>query len=392
MIVVGLLSGASVDAIEVTVCEINGAPPSLYTETLTSLSIPWPIELRKMVLQAWAPGMVDIADLCLLDVAVGEAFAAAALEGIAYAGYYPEQVDLIGVQGQTMRHEVREDGHVMASLQLGQAAIVTEWTGITTVSDFRQRDIAAGGQGAPLIGYVDWLLLRDPRRARAIQYLNDVASVIFLPPLSDTERQPVGFDIGPGMVLIDYARLRLEAQDMGGDNASEAAADDGLLAEMLANPYLKRKPPKTVGQFDFTPEVAAEIWQRGHRAGLSPECILETFTTFTVTCIVEAYEQYAPLPVEEMVLAGPGRRYPLLVRRLRQAFDSIGFVTHEDIGLDTDSKAAMAIAVLAYETWHNRPGSLPSLTGAQHAVPLGAIIPGANYQKLLKKTWQAQCP
>ncbi|MBN2469163.1 MAG: anhydro-N-acetylmuramic acid kinase, partial [Anaerolineae bacterium] len=142
MIVVGLMSDASVEGIDVAVCEIGGAPPALRVEVISSLSIPWPEDLRKMVVAARQPGTIDMGDLCLLDVAVGEAFAAATLEGIANAGYYPNEIDLVGVKGLNIRHEIREDGHIMASLQLGQSSIVCEWTGITTVSGFRQRDMA----------------------------------------------------------------------------------------------------------------------------------------------------------------------------------------------------------------------------------------------------------
>ena len=388
MIVVGLMSGAALDGIDVAICEIRGAPPALHVEVLSSLSIPWPVELIKMVQKAGAPGSIDISDLCLLDVAIGEAFAAAALEGIAYAGYYPEQVDLIGVQGQTVRHEVREDGHVLASLQIGQAAIVTEWTGITTVSDFRQRDVAAGGQGAPLIGYVDWLLLRHPRRYRAVHYLNRIASVTFLPPLSAPEVEPLAFDLGPGTGLIDYAEARQEAGRDNGQHMLTAMVDPGLLSHLMAHPFFQRRPPKTVSHLMFNEAFAAEMWEEARSAGLPAATILETFVTFTVESALDAYRRFAPGPIEEIILAGKGRQYPHLVQRMRAAFEPVPILSHEDLGMDSASKDGLGIAVLAYETWHNRPGTLPSLTGVQRATSLGAVIPGRNYEHLLKTTWQ----
>lgn len=387
MIVIGMISGTSVECIEVAACEILGSPPALHAEVLMSLSIPWPHDLRKMVLEASRPGLVDIADLCLLDVAIGEAFAAAALEAIAAAGYYPEQIDLIGMQGQMIRHEVQPDGHVMASLHLGQAAIVAEWTGLTTISQFRQRDIAAGGQGAPLIGYVDWLLLRDDRRYRAVQYLDSISSVVFVPPKSERTAEPLAFDIGPGTVFIDYAETWLSSQSESVESG-HAEVNEQLLVDLMVNPYLKRRPPKTVGQSLFSATHAAEIWERAVNAGIAPVSILETFVAFAVNSIVDAFAEFSPGKIDEVILAGKGRHYPYLTRRLREALNNVAVLSHEDIGMESDSKHALGAAVLAYETWHNRPGTHPSLTGVQHSTPLGNVTLGRNYDRLLNKTWQ----
>lgn len=392
MIVVGLMSGASVEGINVAVCEITGAPPSLRAEALSDLTIPWPVELRKLVLEAWTTARIEMDDLCLLDVAVGEAFAAAALEGIAHAGFYPEQVDLIGLQGQLVRERIRGDGHMMGAIQLGQSAIVTEWTGITTIGHFRQRDIAAGGQGAPLIGYVDWLLLRHPRYHRAVLYLDDAVSLSFVPSSADSDSEPLAFDVGPGMVLIEYAESRMSAdlpQHGNGHLAATGAGtvNDALLDELLTHPYLKRRPPKAVGNA-FDPVFAAQVWEKAYAGGVSPAAILETFVAFTVASIGDAMRRFLPEQPAQVILGGKGRHYPHLVRWLREALKPMPLLSHEDVGMDSESKYALGVAVLAYESWHHRPATLPSLTGVQHPVPLGCIIPGANYQRLLQATWQ----
>lgn len=384
MIVVGLMSDASVEGIDVAVCEINGAPPTLRAEVLSSLSIPWPQDLRKMVVSARHLGDMDMGDLCLLDVAVGEAFAAATLEGIANAGYYPKEVDLVGVKGLNIRHEIRQDGHVMASLQLGQASIVSEWTGITTISGFRQRDMAAGGQGAPLMGYVDWLLLRHPTRYRAVVYLSRIASVVILPPLSDPEAQPLAFEVGPGTALIDYAETCLK--DAPDSDDTDGVAEN-LLAELRQEPYLQRKPPKTLNEFAYSDVMAAQICVNARQAGISEISVMETFHAFTTQVIRDAIQQFSPAPVEEVIFAGKGRRYPSLVAQLRSMLEGVNSLVHEDIGLESDSKLAMGFAVLSYEAWHNRAGTLPSLTGARHPAPLGTILPGQNYERLLRETW-----
>lgn len=384
MIVVGLMSDASVEGIDVAVCEVTGAPPSLRAEVLSSLSIPWPQDLRKMVVAARQPGNIDMGDLCLLDVAVGEAFAAATLEGIANAGYYPNEIDLVGVKGLNIRHEIREDGHVMASLQLGQASIVSEWTGITTISGFRQRDMAAGGQGAPLMGYVDWLLLRHPSRYRAVIYLNRIASIVIIPPYSATHTHPLAFEVGPGTALIDYADTCLGNEPDA--DMTEGIAEN-LLAELLQDAYLQRQPPKTLNEFAYSEVMAAQICVNARQVGISEVSVMETFHAFTTQIIRDALQQFSPAPVEEVIIAGKGRRYPALINQLREVLSGVSILAHEDVGYESDSKLALSFAVLSYEAWHNRAGTLPSLTGARHAAPLGTILPGQNYERLLRETW-----
>jgi anhydro-N-acetylmuramic acid kinase len=381
MIVVGLMSDAAIEGIDVAVCELRSGPP----EVLSSLSIPWPQDLRKMVVAARQPGMIDMGDICLLDVAVGEAFAAAALEGIANAGYYPNEVDLVGFKGLNIRHEIRKDGYAMASLQLGQASIVAEWTGITTIDGFRQRDMAAGGQGAPLIGYVDWLLLRHPTRCRAVVYLNRIASLVMLPSTSDTSTQPVAFEIGPGTALLDYVNAAANPEEAAGGAQADVA--QALLDELLATPYGRRRPPKTLNEFAYSETMVAQVCEDARQMGVSEASLRETFMAFTTQTVADAVQTLVPLPVEEVIIGGQGCHDPLLVARLRQKLGGLPILTHEDIGMDTDSKLALGFAVLAYETWHNRPGTLPSLTGVTYPVVLGSIQPGKNYERLLRETW-----
>lgn len=387
MIVVGLTSGPCVDAIEVAVCEIVGEPTTLRADVLSALSIPWPIELRKLVLEMTRPDQVNMADFSLLDTAVGEAYAAAALEGIASVGYYPEQVDLIGMQSQTVRHEVREDGHVLAPVELGQAAIVTEWTGITTISKFRERDIAAGGQGAPLNAYVDWLLLRHPTRSRIVLNLDNIASMALVPPRSLADAAPLACDVGPGMVYVDYVLDNIVAAAAGDDSAPPGQVDEPLLTDLLSHPFLKRQPPKTAGYLLFGQADAADHSQQALNRGISPANLLPTFIAFAVTCMVDAVKAYAPDALDEVILRGRGRKYAPLAEQLRQALAPVEVLDQDAVCPDSANRRALDAAVLAYETWHHRPGTLPTLTGVQSPTPLGCILPGLNYRTLIKQTW-----
>lgn len=392
MIVVGLMSGENPTSIDVAVCEIKGAPPSLRADVLASLSIPWPQELSRLMRDAANPSQVVMNDYCLLDTAAGESFASAALEGIAHGGYYPEQIDLIGLQGQALRHEVRGDGRVVASLMVGQASIVSEWTGITTVSDFRQRDIAAGGLGAPLTAYAEWLLLRHPKKYRAVHHLGDTCTVTFLPPHSNAaqsapEDQPLAFDTGPGMALIEYAEQHLTADSEDACRTERGTVDTAFLKQMMAHPFLDRQPPKVVGRNLFGEVYAAQMWEAAMAAGLCPANALETFVAFVVESLAHAYRRFAPGLVTEVIVGGRGRRYPHLMRRLREVMAPASVLSYEDLGMDSESMHALSVAILAYEAWHHRPCTLPTLTGVDAPTSLGSILPGQNYPKLLRQTW-----
>jgi anhydro-N-acetylmuramic acid kinase len=307
------------------------------------------------------------------------------------AGLTPGDIDLIGSHGQNFWHNTTLKGEVTATLQLTEAAIITERTGITAVSNFRPRDVAAGGQGAPLTAYADWLLLRHPAHWRAVQNIGGIANVTFLPPLSDTESSPLAFDTGPGNALLDSAMYILSdgkrSFDRHGLMARAGKVDEGWVKLRLSHPYLLRKPPKSTGRETFGFDMAQKLVNNGQRRGMSLPDIIASLTALTVLSIERAYHKFAPQPVGEVILGGGGRHNPALVKMLRERLDPIPILTHEDIGMDSDFKEALVFALLAHETWHNRPGTLPDLTGASHPVVLGQITPGMNYEALIKQTW-----
>jgi anhydro-N-acetylmuramic acid kinase len=391
MLIIGLMSGTSADGIDAALCEITGAPPHLQADIVHAIAYPYPPGFQARILTASQPDTGSVDELCRLNFALGELFAKAALRVIAESNRNPADIDLIGSHGQTVWHQVEADGSVSATLQLTESAILAERTGITTISNFRPRDIAAGGQGAPLTAYIDWLLLRHPTQWRAVQNIGGIGNVTFLPPLSDSTSQPRAFDTGPGNALIDSIMVQLtngaQAFDQDASLARRGRIDEEWLHQLLAHPYYEIKPPKTTGRELFSKAMAAELIEEGQRRGNDASSIVATITTLTAQSIADAYARFAPARVDEVILGGGGRHNPIIADMLSGLLHPARVLTHEDIDMDSDNKEALVFALLAHETWFNRPSTLPALTGADHPVVLGQITPGANYADLIRRTW-----
>jgi anhydro-N-acetylmuramic acid kinase len=384
--VVGLMSGTSADGIDAAVVDITGAPPELAVELLSFTCVPFQPEQRAYILSLCEPATATVDRICQANFLLGEWFAAAALQAIAAAGLTPDDVDLIGSHGQTVYHAVGAGSPVSSTLQIGEAAVIAARTEITTVADFRVADVAAGGQGAPLVSYVDWLLLRHPSRVRAVQNIGGIANVTYLPPGKDPQGGADGvlaFDTGPGNMLIDDAAGRATggrlAFDRDGALAARGRVDEALLAELLAHPYLALPPPKTAGREQFGAAFAAQVWARARAQGLAGEDIVATLTAWTAASIAAAYRRFLPRPPDEVILGGGGASNPTLVTMLRACLAPATVNSHKAVGLSSDAKEAIAFAVLAYETIHGRPGNLPSCTGARKRVVLGKITPGRRF-------------
>jgi anhydro-N-acetylmuramic acid kinase len=381
MRVVGNISGTSADAIEAVLCEIQGAPPRLELSVLAGRTVPYPLELQRRVHANATIEGSDVEAICLLDAEIGERFASAALDLIADAGSVPDEVDLIGSHGQTIWHAVRADGSVAGTIQVGDAAVIAERTGISVVHDFRSRDIAAGGQGAPIVAYVDWLLFRHPSAHRAVQNLGGIGNVAYLPPLDLPDAKPLAFDTGPANVLIDVlVTLLTDGQatsDVDGAMAARGRIDEAWVTRLLEHPYLVRRPPKTTGRELFSPAYGAQLLEEGRSRGLADADIVASVTAFSADTVVDQYRRFLPVQPDEVVAAGGGTRNPMLMARLRERLPAPArLLSFEDLGHANHQKEAMAMAVLAYETWHGRTGTLPELTGASRAVVMGSITPG----------------
>ena len=375
MIVVGLISGTSADGIEAVVTRLEGVPPALNWELLAHRHVPYAPELRAEVFACFRPETGSVDRLCALNFALGRAFGEAALEVIAAAGLTPGQVGLIGSHGQTLWHI--PDGPQASTLQLGEPAVIAEVTGIPVVSNFRTRDMAAGGQGAPLAPYPDTILFRHPTLTRAIQNIGGIGNVTYLPA---DGVGALGFDTGPGNMLIDDAVVRLtggaETYDRDGVRGARGSVHAAWLDELMAEPYLRQQPPKTTGRELFGAPYGARIWVRADALGLSGDDRVATLTAFTARSIAQAYRDFLPTMPAEVYVCGGGAHNPTLMTMLQAELPTSSVKPIDALGLPSEAKEAQFFAVLAYESWNGRPGNLPAATGARKQVILGQHTPG----------------
>ena len=388
-LVIGLMSGTSFDGVDAALVRLRGHGTATRVELLAFETYPYPPALRQCVAEASAAetGRVDL--VCRLNVLLGELFAEAAVAVAAEAGVAMRRVDLIGSHGQTIHHLPEPASvagrRVAATLQIGEPSVIAERTGVTTVADFRPRDMACGGQGAPLVPYVDYLLFRHRSRGRLVLNIGGIANVTWLPPRA-TPEQVLAFDTGPGNMLLDALTRRLtdgrRTFDRGGAMAWRGAVSEPLLRWLMAHPYLRREPPKSTGRELFGAPFADELLARAE--GLSPDDVLATAAAFTAGSIREAVGRYIEPhgAVDEVIASGGGCHNRAVMRRLAEAFSAAPVRTSDDLGIPVDAKEAVAFAILAHETIVGRPGNLPSATGARKPAVLGKIVPGRRFRAL----------
>lgn len=377
---IGLISGTSADGIDAALVAIEGEPPK--ARLLSFRTNPYPDEAREELFALFRQEAGSVARLCRLNFLLGELFAEAALAVARDAGVPMAEVGFIASHGQTVWHQPAPETvagrAVRSTLQIGEPCVIAERTGVTVVADFRPRDMAAGGEGAPLVPYVDFLLFADPQLSRAVQNIGGIGNVTFLPAGAAPE-QVIAFDTGPGNMAIDAAAARVtggaQAQDTDGRLARAGRADAALLAELLADPYLHQPPPKSTGRERYGEPFVQTLSERGHRG---PD-LLATLTAFTAASIADAYARWlAPVaPVDEVILGGGGAHNPVLVEHLRARLAPARLRMPEEFGIPADAKEAIAFALLGHATLQGRPANLPAATGAKHAVVLGKIVPAS---------------
>jgi anhydro-N-acetylmuramic acid kinase len=375
MRVIGLMSGTSVDGIDAALVEIAGTTLDLRVELLAGATYPYPDELRSQILAVCGGAKLSMLELAELDDAIAGCFATAA---IAIQAEQPAAT-LIGSHGQTVFHRPTTPGAMGYSLQIGRGELIAAIAQITTIDNFRAADIAAGGQGAPLVPKPDAYMLSHPHEHRCIQNIGGIGNVAYLPPNSqpDWERQICGWDTGPGNSLLDLAVAHLSdgklTFDRDGAWAATGSVCEPLVAKWLAQDYFRAAPPKSTGRELFGAEYLHACMADATAEQLSAADLLATLTDFTASSIADSYHRFLPRLPDRVLLCGGGSRNLYLHDRLQHHLPQIEIATTDDAGVNGDYKEAIAFAVLAY--WREReiPGNLPAATGAKQAVLLGDV-------------------
>ena len=374
MRVIGLMSGTSYDAVEAAAADLTLEQDVLVMRPLGVVSRPYGAELCARIAAVLPPGATSAEDVCRLHTGIGRAFADVAVDAVRElcAG----DADLVVSHGQTVHHWV-EDGEVRGTLQLGQPAWIAEATGLPVVSDLRSRDVAAGGQGAPLVSLVDALLLRARDGVPAALNLGGIANIT----VAAADREPVAFDTGPANALLDAAVRHFSGgardHDADGRGAAAGRVDPGLLARLLDDPYYRRAAPKSTGKEHFHLPYLLDALAAAPVP--EPNDVLATLTRLTAVTVADSCRA---LGVTELVASGGGTRNPTLLRAIAGELPGVRLRTSDELGLPAMAKEALAFAVLGFLTFHGLPASLPSCTGARRAALLGSITPGRGPLRL----------
>jgi anhydro-N-acetylmuramic acid kinase len=343
------MSGTSLDGIDVAIVDIRGK----RIETVAFRSTPYPKPVREALLD-----VSSVSEVSRLNFELGELYVKAILA-------LRQPVELIGLHGQTIYHEGGKH-----TLQIGEAAVVAERTGIDVISNFREADIAAGGQGAPLVPYVDWLLYHHPRKNRVALNIGGIANITAIPAGAKTS-EVIAFDTGPGNMVIDALVAHMtggkETFDRNGRIARSGKIQDGFVQRWMRQPYFKRRPPKTCGREQYGRQFVGELLA----TGLPLPDLIATATDFTASSITRGILDATVDNDIEIVSSGGGVHNSFLMERLRYYCKPWPVTSSAAFGIHPDAKEAIAFAVLAYENVRRRPGNLPSATGARHPVVLG---------------------
>jgi anhydro-N-acetylmuramic acid kinase len=375
--VIGLMSGTSADGVDSALVEIEGYGIDTRVKLIKFATYPFSENVRDRLFRIFPPSTCSVVDICELNFAIGDAFANSVLKVIEESGLKISDVDLIGSHGQTICHLPNSD--IRSTLQIGEPSVIAFKTGIVTVADFRVADVSAGGHGAPLVPYVDFLLLRDKEKTRAIQNIGGIGNVTVLPANDDLE-SVIAFDTGPGNMIIDETvRIITNGQynyDYNGEIASKGVPNTYMLNKLLSHPFIKQTPPKTTGREDFGVHFTRRIVAEARDLNISDTDLVATVTAYTAECIYENYKRFI-LPkydVSEVLICGGGVHNQTLMRFLRERLYPIDVGVVDDYGLSSDAKEAIAFAVLANETIHGNYGNVPNATGANKRVILGKIV------------------
>lgn len=384
MFVVGLMSGTSLDGVDAAVVDITEEDGRIKMDLAGLVSMPYSKVFVERLRQVLPPNDGTVADLARLHYYLGEQYAVAVKQAMEVTGFLPEQVGLIGCHGQTVCNVPpgEDEFSPHARLQIGDTSVIAVRTGIPTVGDFRPAEVAAGGEGAPLISYFDYHAFRSDKHNRVVLNMGGIANVTYLPKNAGLE-DVRGFDTGPGNMLLDRLVQMMSGGELQFDTDGEWAARGtvhaGLLEELLQHPFVVRCPPKSAGREEYGAQFAQGVLSQARQSGISDEDLLATCAAFTAEAVVSNCRQFLG-SVDELIVGGGGAHNRLLLRLLEDGFAPAAVVTTDQFGVPSKAREAMGIALLAYQSFRQRANNVPGVTGAQRSVVMG------------KLSWGMPCP
>jgi len=383
-LVVGLMSGTSLDGIDAALVRVEGSGMNMKAELVAYRCDEYPAGLREKLKEMCTPGMADVQDICAMNVYLARQFAASAAAVAEDAGMRLSEVDLIASHGQTIWHLPIAEGegespfHVPSTLQIGDISVIAKLTGVPVVGDYRPADMALGGQGAPLTPYADYILCRHPEKGRILQNIGGIGNCTVVPANARAE-QIFAFDTGPGNMAIDQAVVRLTNgalhYDKGGAMADAGKPNEMVLAEMIKHPYFAKEPMKTTGREMFGKTYADEWIDRMLADGMAPNDIVATFTAFTALTIADSYRAFIMREhaIDEVIVSGGGAKNGALMRMLQELLPETRVAASEAIGIDGDAKEALAFALMGAAFIDGEPNNLSKVTGASRATVMGKL-------------------
>lgn len=382
--VVGMMSGTSVDGVDAALVEISGTDSEPKVKLLAFENKPYPPQVREKIFSLFTPANATVDKVGYMNFLLGEIYAKSALSVIEKAGMKPEKIDVIGSHGQTIWHapipESPDGIPVAYTVQIGEGSVIAERTGILTVSDFRVADMAAGGQGAPLVPFSEYLLYRREKETILLQNIGGIGNMTVM-PAGAKPRDVFAFDTGPGNMIIDAVISAVtggeKTYDAGGETAAKGRVCNALLDILKEEPYYRQPLPKTTGREHFGVQYTEKILGWWKENPIPVEDLLATVTDLTAYSIADAYERYV-LPkyrASEIIVGGGGSYNATLLRFMKERFAPHGVAvrTQEDLGLSSDAKEAVAFALMADCCMRGRANTLPSVTGAEHPAVMGKI-------------------
>lgn len=381
-IIIGLMSGTSADGVDASIVRIKGHAKDSKIELIYHYHYEYPKEIKELILRLFDLEKTDIPFLSNMNFLLGEIFADTAIEAIRESGLSQNDIDLIASHGQTVFHspypQKLGEFQIRSTLQIGEGAVIAEKTGITTICDFRVRDMVVGGHGAPLVPFADWVLFTSEEFTRGVLNIGGIANITILPKGANID-DVLAFDTGPGNMVIDEVVRWISNGELNFDRdgsiARKGKVSNKLLEMLLLHPYFSLSPPKSTGREIFGRLFAINLYKRGKSLGLCDEDIVATATAFSAATIANSIKQYG---IEELIIGGGGVYNSYLIELIKNSLPGIRIRTHEDFGIPNQAKEALAFAILANEVVFNSPNNVPSATGAKKNVILGKIVPGGK--------------